>query len=400
MKKYSVLVALLAISAFVCGLNPGSVRADAIDEYLGEIQKELQIPGLVLAIVENNQISLMRTKGHASLEFSVPAHKDTVFELASLTKQFTAAAIMLLVERGKLGLDDKITQHIPEKYEALVPPAWKEIAVRHLLTHTGGLEHRFERRLSGVWLMDYATDDLFNSAAQRAEDIDFAPGDHAHYSDQGYFLLGVIIEGVSGKSYGEFLEEEFFDKLGMNDTRLVDRNRVEPRLAQAYTWDDQNCLRIRDRFRDVRETLTSHYGVISKVSDLVKWDAELNKPTILKQDSLKKMWTPAKLNDGRVATPIGDYQYGFGWVVDKLGERDVVDHSGRTGTYYMRIPEEQFALIFLTNWSYLSYSTLRGIGREIVALYKPGLLGSTVESHESGKVHKAAQNLETCEAAR
>jgi CubicO group peptidase (beta-lactamase class C family) len=376
---------LLALSALCFSGRPAN--ADAIDDYLDEIQQKLRIPGLVLTIMEDGHLSLVRTRGHVSLEFEVPTEVDDVFELASLTKQFTAAAIMLLVQEGRLQLDDDLTEHLPEQYRAESLDHWNGITIRHLLTHTSGLPDRFEWRLQDehgnpIWLQDYSTDDLFRSAAEIKPELE--PGKKFQYSDAGYFLLGIVIEEVTGQDYREFLKDAFFDKLGMASTDIHDQRKVVKELARAYQWDEDNCSLGRDRLRDVREELPSHYGVMSNALDLVRWEAELNEPRILAKSSLEEMWRPTTLNDGQQSS------YGFGWMLGRLGEHKMVDHSGITGTYYMRVPKEEFALVLLTNRSWIAHPVLREIGVEIVKRYKPEMLGAASHRMSTGAVDQQA----------
>jgi D-alanyl-D-alanine carboxypeptidase len=359
---------LLVLLVLVVGaLNCGSAGADAIDDYLLEVERKLKIPGMVLAVLEDGRISVLRTRGYASLEYDVPTEAGTVFELASLTKQFTAAAIMALVQAAKLELDDKLVDRLPERFRDAPLNHWQAITIRHLLTHTSGLPNRFEWRPVAadgekIWLLNYDTEDLFQAAAQVK--LVSEPGDTFRYSDAGYFLLGLVIEEASGGSYRNFLARTFFDKVGMRSTDIGDPRRVIEDLADAYAWDEGACDLGRDRLRDVREELTPHYGAISSALDLAKWEAELNDPTILTETSLEQMWSPTTLNGGQ---PV---DYGFGWMVGRLGEHEIVDHSGITGTYYVRVPEERLALILLTNRSWLRHDLLREIGAEVIDRYK------------------------------
>ena len=136
--------------------------------------------------------------GFANVELDDPVTPDTVFRLASMTKQFTATAIMLLVEKGKVGLDNKITKYLPNS-----PDTWSDITVRHLLTHTAGLKESPWRRVGNTRLTDYTTDQIFEYVSELP--LDFVPGERWRYSDQGYFLLGMIIEQVSGNRWHDFL---------------------------------------------------------------------------------------------------------------------------------------------------------------------------------------------------
>jgi CubicO group peptidase (beta-lactamase class C family) len=208
----------------------GKVNADALsdktDNYVKEVMAALHIPGLSLAVVRDGKVVKAQGHGLANVEFDARATPDTVYLLASMTKQFTATGIMMLVEDGKVGLDEKISRYLPD-----TPDPWKEITVRHLLTHTAGLKDRFEGKTGGEWLLSFTTDAMYASAKACA--LDFKPGERFQYSDQGYFLLGMIIEKVSGKSYREFLKERIFTPLGMKGSSTILQSEVVKDLASG-----------------------------------------------------------------------------------------------------------------------------------------------------------------------
>ena len=270
-----------------------------------------------------------------------------------------------------MSLDEGIKSFLDDRRAGGCPEHWSGITVRHLLNHTSGLPNRFEWRPeagdgSQTWLLIYSAGDLFEFATKTR--LDFAPGEKFLYSDTGYFLLGAIVEEVSGQSYRQFLKRTFFDKLDMTSTVIRDPSIVVKGLAQAYEWDEgANSLR-RDRLRDVREELTPHYGIISNLSDLAKWESELGRHDILAQSSLEQMWQPTMLNDGKESA------YGLGWMVGTLDDKKMVEHSGITGTYYMRVPEDQFALVLLTNRSGIRHDILRKTSADIIRHYIVSIL--------------------------
>ena len=165
---------------------------------------------------------------------SVPATENTVYQLASVTKTFTATAIMMLVEEGKLGLDDKITARLPD-----LPAAWEEVTVRHLLNHTSGIKsYTSVRDFFKTARKDYAQREILDLVAK--EPLEFAPGEKWNYSNTGYFLLGMLIEKVTGKPYGEVLDERIFKPLGMTHTRVNDLHAVIPNRARATSGTARN----------------------------------------------------------------------------------------------------------------------------------------------------------------
>ena len=317
-------------------LAPALAAADPVDDYIRAEMQKRQIPGLALAVVRNGAVVKLQGYGMANLEHDVPVTPDTVFELASVTKQFTATTIMLLVEEGKIRLDEPIATYLTG-----TPETWKAITVRHLLTHTSGLpslEENFKSLWPGGLRLRYTTAQMFESATKDA--LSFAAGERFQYSDVGYFLLGMIIERVSGKRYAEFLDERFFRPLGMTSSSVLDHARVLKHRAAGYTLVNGKVVNIR-RVIDVE--LPSHYGVFSSVKDLVTWDAALAAGRVVKLESLAQMWTPMRLNYG------GRFPYGFGWdVTERRGHR-WLNHGGITGTEYARFPDDGLTVIVLGN---------------------------------------------------
>lgn|GEM_PF-849827 len=310
-----------------------ALAAATTDEYIRTEMKKRRIPGLALVVIKNGEIAKMQGYGSANLEHDVPVTPDTVFELASVTKQFTATAIMKLVEEGKIMLDHPIMKYLPRS-----PRKWNGITVRHLLTHTAGLPGLHDGFASLPDKRDYTTAEMFKSATE--DPISFAPGAKYQYSDVGYFLLGMIIEKASGQRYKDFLAERFFKPLGMTSTSVDDQWAVLKNRAAGYTIHDDQIVNIR---RVAQVELPSHYGVFSTVRDLVKWDNALATGKVVKEFILLVMWTPVKLKNGSF------YPYGFGW---ELGEEDghrTIFHGGYTGTEYTRFPDDKLTVIVLTN---------------------------------------------------
>jgi D-alanyl-D-alanine carboxypeptidase len=296
----------------------------------------------------------------ANLEHDAPVTPDTVFELASVTKQFTATAIMLLVEKGKVKLDAPIFQYLQGS-----PSKWKGITVRHLLTHTGGMAALREGFASLSDQTSYTTAEMFESATK--DPMSFKPGERHQYSDVGYFLLGMIIEKASGQRYKDFLAEQFFKPLGMTSTTVDDQWAILKHRAAGYTLRNGQLINIR-RIEQVE--LPSHYGVFSTVRDLVKWESALASGKVVNESSLAAMWTPAKLNDGT------SYPYGFGWEFENAHGHRVITHSGMTGTEYTRFPDDKLTVIVLTNLGYRfdgDEVNSWGLTQEIAMRYLSGL---------------------------
>jgi CubicO group peptidase (beta-lactamase class C family) len=317
---------------------------------------------MAAVLVRDGRIEYRKTFGFADLDARSPITLDTQFLLASLTKQFTAMAILVLVERQRLRLDDTLAKFCPE-----FPGYARTITIRHLLNHTAGLtqyqellvgkideESYFRSSKSPPAVHEFTAAEALQ-ALSRQEKLRFPPGERFEYSDSAYVVLGQIIERVTGERYAEFLKETIFDPLGMNDTMVVDeRKQKVPRLALAY--------RMRDgRWQDItyspENSIYGEDGIYSTVNDLYKWDQALYTERLVSRATLELAFTPGLANDGReIVTDLlpRPNSYGFGWIISSVdGEKDV-EHSGGWagyGTYILRVPSRRVTAIVLTNAS-------------------------------------------------
>jgi CubicO group peptidase (beta-lactamase class C family) len=291
-------------------------RGDALDALMAAHMRQLRLPGLAVAVVENGRVKTMRHYGVASLELGTPVTSDTVFELGSLSKQFTAVAILMLAEEGKLQLDDSIAEHL-----AGVPPRWKPITIRHLLTHSSGIEEYLA--LPGLPDAAHAVDheSMTRMFFERLK-LEFDPGQTWAYSNSGYLLLGNIIESVSGQSYWSFLEERIFTPLGMTATRSSDPRRVIRNRARGYGLEDGVFV----NREALSENAYSAGAIVSTLRDMVTWESALHHGRLLSPESYAEMWRPLRLGSG--APP--PLNYGFGWVTDLRHVERYVMHSGGT----------------------------------------------------------------------
>jgi len=324
------IISLIAVSFFTW-----NCLADPVDDLVQREMAKHRIPGLAFEVVQHGKAKKTAAYGFANLEWGVPATPETVFEIGSVTKQFTAACVLRLVEEGKLSLDDKISRYLKG-----APAGWSGITIRHLLTHTSGL--RNYTGLDGFELSRHLTQEQF-IAKIGEQPLGFPPGEKFSYCNTGYNLLGFIIENVSGKKYGEFLAETILGPLEMTATTNREPSRILKFRAAGYDQDKTNGL----VNRDVNYTdLFSAGEMVSTVGDLMKWDAALNTEKILKASSKNSMWTSAKLNDGR---PTG---YGFGWFLETWNGHKVIGHPGSTSGFAaanLRFPDDGLTIVVLCN---------------------------------------------------
>jgi CubicO group peptidase (beta-lactamase class C family) len=357
--------AMMAGCMFLAASTCVSVQAQTLGGRLNKLLddwKEKNAPGMAAMLVQNGRIEYRRVFGFADLGARTPITPDTQFLLASLTKQFTAMAIMILAERHKLQFDDTLAKFCPE-----FPAYARTITIRNLLNHTAGLTE-YEELLVGK--VDY--DSYFQSskslpaaheftaaealqALSRQEKLRFPPGDKFEYSNSGYVLLGQIIERLTGERYAEFLKETIFDPLGMHDTLVVDeRKQKVPRLALGYTKRD-------GKWQDVtyspENAVYGEDGIYGTINDLYKWDQALYTERLVSRSTLEMAFTPGHTNDGneiRMDLLSRPSSYGFGWFISGLHGEKVVEHSGGWSgynTHILRLPSRQLTVIVLTNSS-------------------------------------------------
>ena len=311
-----------------------AARADRVDDYVREQMRRRHVPGLALAVVRGGRVIKARGYGLASVEWDAPATPETVFEIGSITKQLTAAAVMLLVEDGRVSLDDPLAKYVPE-----APDAWRDVRVRHLLTHTSGL--RNYTGLKGFELTERLTRAQFVRLVAE-HPLAFAPGERWSYGNTNYSLLGYVVESASGRPYWEFVAERIYRPLGMTSTTDRDPRQVVKRRATGYEWEGGRLV---GRDYDLTDVFSAG-ATLSTVLDLAKWDAALYGERILKRASLEQVWTPTRLNGGETVP------YGFGWYVENFRGHRRVRHTGQTAGFaasIVRYTDDRLTFIVLCN---------------------------------------------------
>jgi D-alanyl-D-alanine carboxypeptidase len=311
-----------------------NVSADTTDDYISSEMERRRIPGLCLAVVRDGKVVKERGYGFANLELKAPVTTNTVFEIGSITKQFTAAVVMLLVAEGKVALDDAIESHLKD-----LPETWRGITIRQLLTHTSGLKNY--TGLDGFEVRRKLDRDAFMRELAK-EPLDFPRGEKFSYCNSGYNLLGYIIEHKTGTSYWAVLRERILSPLRMDKTRDRDPRTIIANRAAGYELAKDDLV---NRDSDLTDVFAAG-AMVSTVGDLVKWNAALDGDALLSRKSRDEMWTAINLNNG---TP---YPYGLGWRLDDYSGRPNVGHSGSTSGFsasLQRFPQERLTVILLCN---------------------------------------------------
>ena len=313
--------------------QPLTAKLDA----LFKTQFKADEPGATVIVVKNGKTLLRKAYGAADIATKTPLTPGTVLRLGSITKQFTAVAILMLMEEGKLALNDPITRFFPD-----YPTGGKVITIEHLLTHTSGIVSYTGKPDFG----DGVTRNL--SVAQmidtfKNDPLEFEPGTQFHYNNSGYFLLGAVIEKASGLSYPRFLEQRIFTPLGMKDTAYEGFERSAAPRAKGYSAKGK-------AFEPAAPmSMSQPYAagaLVSTVGDMAKWDAAITAGKLIKPASWKLAFTPYKLN------PQKSTGYGYGWGVRTFQGVPAIDHDGGINgfsTYALRLPQQKIFVAVLAN---------------------------------------------------
>lgn len=304
-RTLSVAAAVLTLMFAAC-----PSRADSIDDYIHQEMINQRIPGLALGVTRDGKPVKVQTYGLANVELNAPVTPDTVFRLASLSKQFIASAVMLLVTEGKINLGDSVCLYLKN-----CPESWRPITIRDALSHTAGLAHD----APGYNPLEIVSVDSGADVIRRAYSVPLLskPGEKWAYSNLGYAVLAETVSAASGKPWPQFIEERIFSPTGMGATQLTDAIKIVPRRANGYLFRDarlQNVLPL--------IALRPAGAFLSTLTDLIKWDAALTSGKVIPQAIQDQMWAPVTLTDG------SSTHYGFGWRVDEESGHRRVHHGG------------------------------------------------------------------------
>ena len=348
----------LALLLYALGLLAFSLpaRCDKVDELVIAQMKSRHIPGLSLAVVFKGKVVNAASYGLADVDRRSLVSAQTTFDVGSVGKQFTAAAVLMLVERGKLRLEDPIGRYIAD-----VPPAWRPITLRHLLTHTSGLKD-YETELPGAAQGQALTPTDIVRRAQ-SNPLNFRPGEKWLYSQTGYVLLGMVVEAASGQLFGDYVTSNIFKPLRMTSTHVKGTSGGGLNLATGYQWADGAYQRVD---RDVTAYADGFFA--STAEDLTRWSEALIADTLLSKSSRELMWTPMKLNDGKPTI------YGLGWYIETFHQHRIIGHAGVSGGYSTNLtcfPDDKLTVIVLTN---LRNVNAFEVGRAVAGLYVPDLV--------------------------
>jgi CubicO group peptidase (beta-lactamase class C family) len=326
------------------------VSASQIDALFASL-KSATAPGAAVLVVHRGRVAFRRGYGVTDLRTLHKINEHTDFRLASFTKQFTAAAIMLLARDGKLSYDDPLTHFFPE-----FPAYGNSITVRNLLNHTSGFVD-YEDLLSKQYpktpeeKIPQIHDAGVLKLLEQQTSVKFPAGTKWEYSNSGYAVLAMIVEKVSGKPFGQFLQERIFTPLKMKNTLAYEKGKNEvPRRAYGHTRKDNSW---HETDQSSTSAVLGDGGIYSSLDDLAKWDRALRLHTLLSEAEMQPALTPVKPTDGPAKSPEGAIvSYGFGWFLDPYQGHPRMSHNGDTIgflTTIQRFPDDQLTIIILAD---------------------------------------------------
>lgn len=329
----------------------------AVDAAAARVLADKAAAGFVVGIVQGGRVRLVRGYGHADLENRTPVMERTVFRIGSVTKEFTAAAILLLAEQGKLSVDDPLAKYLPDF------PRGGEVTIRHLLNHTSGIRNytSVPDFATASMRQEFTTDGMVALIRRSDPLYDFDPGTSYAYSNSGYLLLGAIVEKVSGQPYAQFLKANLLDPLGLRDTGIDDLAEIVPNRANGY----EKAAESRTGFANaspISMSVAAAAGAMrSTAADLLTWHAALLGGRVLKPASLATMTAPGRLKDGRLPVPAPPAagtpprppsSYGFGIMTGGQPGRRTIGHGGSINGFNASLntfPDDDMTVVLLTN---------------------------------------------------
>ncbi len=331
--------------------------ADAIDGWIPGRLAATHVPGVSIAVVQNQRIVKAAGYGAANLELGTAATADTVYEIGSISKQFAAEALLLLRDEGKVSLDDPISRYVDG-----TPAAWAPITLRHILTHTAGLADFDTGNIGFSYRREYTSAEFVQLLG--AQPLSFAPGTAWNYTN-AFPLIGMVVERVSGRPYTDFVRTRIFEPLGLTSARFKTNTGIVPHRADGYYWKNggyQHGEPLRP------QVIAANGGVMMNVADFAKWDIALTSGRLLRSSTLTEMSTPVRLADGTTVS------HGLGWFMDTFNGHRFGAHWGTTVTGHsavIRRYDEGVTVIVLGNLDDGGLA-VDAMSKHIANVYLPG----------------------------
>ncbi len=361
-------------------------RADDLDRFIAQEQRVSELPAIVVGVMRDGALVEQKAVGLANVELGVRATTGNAFEIGSISKQFTAWAILMLHEEGKVALDAPVGRVLAD-----LPEAWGAPTLHQLMTHTAGLPDLEDAFTYGVY-RETPTDADFQRRLFALK-IDFAPGTKWSYSNTGYWLLARVIEKVSGLPYADFMQQRVFTPLGMRSTRSALPALILPGRAAGYERKDG---RLENRDAMQPSTARGLGDLVSTMADMAFWEREQLSPRLISSASAARARQPVKLDDGK------EEPYGYGWDTSKLLPAATLSHSGQTAGFtaaYVRVPDRRLAaVVFVNQYGAAVMSiALRALGDVDATLQAP--VPQPVDETDPARAARVRQLLDTAAAA-
>jgi CubicO group peptidase (beta-lactamase class C family) len=364
----ALFLTLLAIAFTLPSLAQTTADVDAV------VQKVIDakiVPAAGVAVIRDGKVVLTKGYGLADMDSNTPANENTAFQIASVTKQFTAAGILLLVEDGKLKLDDTLGKYVTE-----VPDAWKGVTIRQLLNQISGIPN-YTAMGKLVNNKTYSPSEIIDIV--RDSPMRFEPGTQWEYSNTNYFLLGMVIEKVSGKPYPDYMRERIFKPLGMSSTVVNTSGLAIKNAATGYNFTGGKLVKA--GLDDPSQPFAAG-AIVSTPVDMAKWAIAVADGKLLKKASWDEAFAQGKFKDGKLSN------YGFGWEVGKLGETAYLAHSGGIagfGSYHIRFPADKLSVVVMTS----TPGRATALAQDVAGVYLPKV-AATIAAQKAAQ--EAARN--------
>ncbi len=353
MRSKLILTAIIILITG-CSMN----NDEKIDEIFKDYNKS-DVPGAAVMVVQNGEIIFQKGYGLSNIEKKEPVTPATNFRLASVTKQFTAISILMLIERGDLKMETTLTEIFPD-----YPEYGSGITIKNLLQHTSGLID-YEDLIPDTATVQVKDRDVLKMMMQ-TDSTYFAPGTQHRYSNTAYALLALTIEKISGKPFRDFLRDNIFQPLEMENT-LAFENGINEVKSRAFGYSlTEDGVEFTDQ--SITSAVLGDGGIYSSLNDIYKWDQALYSDKVIDKKYLDESWTRGKTSDGV------EFPYGYGWRLENYNDMEIVYHTGSTRGFrniIYRIPEKNFTIVILTNRDAGSEFSTLDFAHELVGVYYP-----------------------------
>jgi CubicO group peptidase (beta-lactamase class C family) len=298
----------------VLAASPGRAGADQLDTLVAAAMQREQVPGVGLLVMRSGKVLRASGYGLANIEHAVPVRRETLFQTGSIGKQFTAAAVLMLVERGSIALEDPISKYLPPG-----PAGWAPITVRELLDHTSGI-HDSEEDSGEVFDLrrEYSDDEII--AVAHSYPLNFVPGSRWKYNNMGYVLAGILVTRRTGAFYGEFLRQQIFQPLGMRTARIISDSDIVPHRAAGYVRTGAGLRN--QEFVSASLNATADGSLYLSLDDWSAWIAAMDRGALLSRESWNSLWSRTRLSGGELT------EHGFCFDHVTLAGHEVLEFDG------------------------------------------------------------------------